>query len=61
MPNNRHDCHLDYPGIPTLCYGLAGLLWAKHTEKVRVKSEVEGEVVEVTVYFWYQESPGAKH
>ena len=42
-------------GIPTFLYGLAGLLWAKHTETVRTP---QGPV---TIYFWYKESEKSQH
>jgi hypothetical protein len=35
-------------------YGLAGLIWAGHTEVVRTKFGP------VTVYFWYKENPNAR-
>ena len=41
-------------GLPTLVYGLAGLLWARHRESVRT------ELGPVTVYFWYRETPDAR-
>ena len=41
-------------GLPTLVYGLAGLLWARHSETVRT------DLGAVTVYFWYKETPGAR-
>lgn len=39
-----------HAGLPTLLYGLAGLMWARHTETVTLPS---GE--RVTIYFWYRE------
>ena len=41
-------------GLPTLVYGLAGLLWARHCESVRT------EFGSVTIYFWYKETPNAR-
>lgn len=41
-------------GLPTLVYGLAGLLWARHRETVRT------ELGSVTVYFWYKETANAR-
>jgi len=38
-------------GLPTLVYGFAGLLWAKHTEQIAVRP---GNQV-VTLFFWYKE------
>ena len=38
-------------GVPTLLYGLAGLLWARHTEKVTLP---DGK--HATIYFWYPEA-----
>jgi len=40
-------------GLPTLAYGLAGLLMASHTEEV----VVEGS--RITLYFWYEEDRGS--
>ena len=42
-------------GFPCLLYGIAGLLWATHTEYVQTR---DGDV---TLYFWYRESRGAQH
>ena len=42
-------------GVPTLAYGLAGLLWAKHSEEVAV-----GGGESLTVYFWYRETKSAR-
>jgi len=41
-------------GLPTLVYGLAGLLWARHRETVRT------ELGSVTIYFWYKETANAR-
>ena len=41
-------------GLPTLLYGLAGLLWARHTEVVLLPGGGS-----VTVYFWYREDRGS--
>jgi hypothetical protein len=41
-------------GVPTLAYGIAGLLWASHTEIVETKKGP------ITIFFWYQETPKAK-
>ena len=38
-------------GVPCLLYGLAGLIWAKHSEEVFL----EGLEKPITIYFWYQE------
>jgi hypothetical protein len=43
-------------GIPTFLYGVAGLLWAKHTETVEMCNGHK-----VTIYFWYAESKFSKH
>lgn len=43
-------------GFPTLLYGLAGLLWAKHTETVLLPCGNQ-----VTIYFWYQENRSSLH
>lgn len=42
-------------GIPTLAYGIAGLLWAKHFETVQTA------LGPVTIYFWYRETPNLRH
>ena len=42
-------------GVPTLAYGVAGLLWAKHSEEVTI---CDGKTL--TVYFWYQETKNAR-
>ena len=44
-----------FSGIPTFLYGIAGLLWAKHTEEVHTP---QGKV---TIYFWYKETEKAQH
>jgi hypothetical protein len=41
-------------GLPTLLYGVAGLLWARHAETVTVPGGPA-----VTVYFWYKEDRGS--
>ena len=41
-------------GLPTLLYGIAGLLWAKHTEIVILPCGQE-----ITIYFWYKENRGS--
>ena len=38
-------------GVPTLLYGLAGLLWARHTETVTLPFGRRA-----TIYFWYPEA-----
>ena len=43
-------------GVPTLLYGLAGLLWARHTEQVALPCGTR-----VTIYFWYREDRQAKN
>jgi len=43
-------------GIPTLLYGIAGLLWAKHKEVVQTSSGKP-----VTIYFWYQEAKNSRY
>ena len=40
-------------GFPTLMYGLAGLLMAKHSEVVMVDGK------KITIYFWYKENRGS--
>lgn len=42
-------------GVPTLAYGLAGLIWASHTESV------ETEKGPITIFFWYRETPKSKY
>lgn len=42
-------------GVPTLLYGLAGLIWARHIETVTIDDGTR-----VTVYFWYPEERGHK-
>lgn len=37
-------------GFPCLLYGLAGLIWANHIEKVNVENR------EIFIYFWYKET-----
>ena len=37
-------------GIPTLMYGIAGLVMASHTEEVSINNR------DITIYFWYQEN-----
>ena len=37
-------------GIPTLMYGIAGLIMASHTEEVSINSR------NITIYFWYKEN-----
>lgn len=39
-------------GLPTLLYGIAGLLWANHTEKIAIS----GFQKPITLYFWYKET-----
>jgi hypothetical protein len=39
-----------HAGVPTLLYGLAGLLWARHTETVILPDDQRA-----TIYFWYPE------
>ena len=41
-------------GLPTLLYGIAGLLWAKHTEIVALPCGSK-----ITIYFWYKENRGS--
>ena len=41
-------------GLPTLLYGVAGLLWAKHTEIVALPCGNK-----ITIYFWYRENRGS--
>lgn len=41
-------------GIPTLLYGLAGLLWTKHTETVTLEDNLK-----LKLYFWYKETPNS--
>ena len=41
-------------GLPTLLYGIAGLLWAKHTEIVALPCGNK-----ITIYFWYRENRGS--
>jgi len=43
-------------GIPTLLYGIAGLLWAKHTEIVHTSNGRP-----ITIYFWYPETKNSKY
>lgn len=43
-------------GFPTLLYGLAGLIWANHTEQVTVKGYPP-----VTIHFWYKETHDSKN
>ena len=52
------QCHRisEISGIPTLLYGIAGLLWAKHTEIVHTSNGKP-----VTIYFWYQETKNSKY
>ena len=38
-------------GFPCLLYGIAGLIWANHMEKVTVEGYPP-----VTIYFWYKET-----
>ena len=40
-------------GFPTLMYGLAGLLMARHSEVVIVNGK------KITIYFWYKENRGS--
>ena len=42
-------------GLPTLVYGIAGLLWAKHCEEITVEGR------QITLYFWYKETRGSKY
>ena len=37
-------------GIPTIMYGLAGLLMANHVEEVTIGDK------KIVIYFWYQEN-----
>lgn len=37
-------------GIPTLMYGIAGLIMASHTEEVSLNNR------DITIYFWYKEN-----
>ena len=39
-------------GFPTLLYGIAGLLWANHTEQVYMQNYHRF----ITLYFWYPEN-----
>ena len=41
-------------GLPTLLYGIAGLLWANHTEIVNLPTGNR-----ITIYFWYRENRGS--
>ena len=41
-------------GVPTLAYGIAGLLWSSHTE------EVQTEAGPIKIFFWYEETPKAR-
>ena len=40
-------------GVPTLMYGVAGLLMTRHTEVVSVNGKL------ITIYFWYKENRGS--
>jgi len=40
-------------GLPTLAYGLSGLLMAAHTEQIKVAGQ------DIKLYFWYKEDRGS--
>eukprot|EP00094_Tigriopus_californicus_P002861 TCALIF_02758-PB protein Name:"Protein of unknown function" AED:0.60 eAED:0.71 QI:0/0/0/1/0/0/2/0/78 len=44
-----------HTGIPTLAYGLAGLIYARHEEVVELSCGRQ-----VIVYFWYKETKNAQ-
>jgi len=42
-------------GLPTLAYGLSGLVMATHIEKIKVAEQ------EIDLYFWYREDRGSSN